>query len=81
MHLYALGPFVYVLYGVLYIFLKTSWDGAQTNIHCAVSEAVANETGKYYSDCKEKEPKPWAKDDLMARKLWDLSVKAVKLEQ
>ncbi len=64
---------------VVEFMLKSSRDGAQTSIECAVSEKVANQTGLYYSDCKVKKPKPQAEDDEMAKKLWDLSVKTVKL--
>jgi hypothetical protein len=33
---------------VLAYFLKTSEQGAQTTIHCAVSEEAGKETGLYY---------------------------------
>lgn len=28
--------------------IKTPWEGAQTTIHCAVDENLANESGFYY---------------------------------
>lgn len=31
---------------------KSPTEGAQTTIHCAVSEDLANVTGKYFLDCK-----------------------------
>jgi retinol dehydrogenase-12 len=75
------GILKYPIYAAISFFLKNPTDGAQTTIECAVSEKVEKDTGKYYSDCKEKNPKLQAKDDVMARKLWDFSVKAVKLEE
>ncbi len=59
--------------------MKTSWDGAQTSIHCAVDPMLANHTGRYYADCRETEPIDAAKDMNMARKLWELSEKTVGL--
>ncbi len=35
----------------------------QTSIYCAVDPTLEGESGKYYSDCGEKEPMPQAKDD------------------
>jgi len=65
--------------GLFQCFLKTPIEGAQTTIHCAVSEEAANETGLYYSDCRPVEPMiPQAKDVQLAEKLWLLSEKLVK---
>ena len=59
--------------------LDHQFSGAQTTIHCAVSEEAANETGLYYSDCRPVEPMiPQAKDVQLAEKLWLLSEKLVK---
>jgi hypothetical protein len=46
-----------------------------------VADELANATGKYYSDCVEQEPSSKAKDDVSARRLWDLSARAVKLQE
>ncbi|XP_033097352.1 retinol dehydrogenase 12-like, partial [Anneissia japonica] len=45
-----------LIYLIAFILIKTPEDGAQTTIHCAVEESLANETGYYYSDCKRKDP-------------------------
>ena len=37
------------------------------------------QSGKYYADCREKEPKPQGQDDETAKKLWDITAKAVGL--
>ncbi|XP_007903540.1 retinol dehydrogenase 13 [Callorhinchus milii] len=60
---------------------KNSWQGAQTNIHCAVAEELKHTTGLYFSDCAPKEPAPQAKDGEVARRLWDLSAQMVGLDK
>ena len=73
----SIGPLKYVLNLPLCFFMKSCRDGAQTTIHCAVAEELARESGKYYSDCAEVEPSTEAKDDAIAKDLWDVSAKAV----
>lgn len=58
---------------------KSSEEGAQTNIFCAVDESVENQTGLYYSDCAVNTPSKIAQDKELASKLWDLSEKLVNL--
>ena len=41
--------------------------------------ALNPQSGKYYADCREKEPKPQGQDDETAKKLWDITAKAVGL--
>ncbi|CAG2240970.1 RDH12 [Mytilus edulis] len=67
------------LYFIITFFIKTPYEGAQTNIYCAVEESLDNETGKYYSDCAETTPTKTALDDGAAKKLWELSEKLVEL--
>jgi len=33
------------------IFAKTSWEGAQTTLHTALSHDVPQHNGAYYADC------------------------------
>ncbi|XP_068675242.1 retinol dehydrogenase 13-like [Montipora foliosa] len=63
---------------LVWLIFKTSWQGAQTSIHCAVSNDV--ESGLYYSDCKAKEVAEQGKDDAVAKKLWEVSADLVGLE-
>ena len=37
------------------------------------------QSGKYYADCREKEPRAQGQDDETAKKLWDITAKAVGL--
>ncbi len=48
-------------------------DGALTTLHCATSEAAADETGLYYDHAQVREPLPMANDAALARELWERS--------
>ena len=64
---------------VLAPFLKTIEQAAQTTIYCAIAESLIDQSGRYYSDCKERWPGRDGEDDEVAEKLWDLSLKLVEL--
>ncbi|KAK3886762.1 hypothetical protein Pcinc_009082 [Petrolisthes cinctipes] len=53
--------------------------GAQTNIYLAVSEEVEGVSGRYFTDCKEVKTSKLARDKDLAKRLWEVSEKAVKL--
>lgn len=75
------GPLKYLVYALLFLFIKTPKDGAQTSIYCAVDQSLEKVSGKYFSDCKEKVAQPLARDEKLAKDLWDLSEKAVGLKK
>ncbi|KAM4772079.1 retinol dehydrogenase 14 [Rhinophrynus dorsalis] len=58
---------------VSWAFFKSPLEGAQTSVYLASSPEVEGVSGKYFGDCKEDELLPKAMDDLVARKLWDIS--------
>ncbi|XP_072858058.1 retinol dehydrogenase 14 [Pogona vitticeps] len=58
---------------VSWAFFKSPLEGAQTSIYLASSPEVEGVSGKYFGDCKEEQLLPKATDDLVARKLWDIS--------
>ncbi|XP_053314761.1 retinol dehydrogenase 14 [Spea bombifrons] len=58
---------------VSWAFFKSPLEGAQTSVYLASSPEVEGVSGKYFGDCKEEELLPKAMDDLVARKLWDIS--------
>lgn len=60
-------------------FTKSSVQGAQTTIYCAVAPELETETGKYYSDCAPATCSNAAMDDDMAKRLWDLSCKMLNI--
>ncbi|XP_076022178.1 dehydrogenase/reductase SDR family member 13-like [Genypterus blacodes] len=47
--------------------------GAQTTLHCALQEGIEPLTGRYFSCCAVQEVTPRARDDAMAKKLWEVS--------
>ncbi len=71
----------YLTIPVRWLVVKTAWQGAQTTIHCAVSEGVEGQSGEYFADCKvEKSPNPQATDDDIAERLWQVSAQLVGLK-
>uniref|UniRef100_A0A4W3JLC2 Dehydrogenase/reductase (SDR family) member 13a, duplicate 3 n=1 Tax=Callorhinchus milii TaxID=7868 RepID=A0A4W3JLC2_CALMI len=57
----------------------TPQGGAQTSIHCAVQEGIERFSGRYFSDCRVREVVAHARDDAVARKLWEFSERMVGL--
>ena len=54
-------------------------EGAQTTIYCAVEESLEGVSGKYFDNCREKEPSKHALDEELAKKLWDVSMELTGL--
>lgn len=52
----------------------TNEQGAETSLYCATSPDVADHDGRYYDNCREKEPSALSKDPGLARELWEKSV-------
>jgi retinol dehydrogenase-12 len=50
-------------------FMKSPEEGARTSVYCASSPEIADDTGRYYTDCAEKEPNAAATPELAAE-LW-----------
>ncbi|XP_052773478.1 retinol dehydrogenase 12-like isoform X2 [Mya arenaria] len=71
-------PLKIIIEGLIF---KTSEEGAQTSIYCAVSEDVAEESGKYYVDCRQAEDQAsdTSRDMGLARKLWEYSERVTGL--
>ena len=57
------------------VFFKDVEAGAQTTLHCAVQEGIEGLSGQYFSDCAVKKVQPKARDDAVAKKLWEVSEK------
>ena len=49
--------------------MGTTEQGARTSIYCATSDEVADQTGRYYDDCRPREPAASVTDTLAAE-LW-----------
>ncbi|XP_024083302.1 retinol dehydrogenase 11-like isoform X2 [Cimex lectularius] len=54
-----------------YPFMKSPKQGAQTTLYCALDEKTANNTGLYYDDCKVSCTSALAKNDEVAKELWE----------
>lgn len=48
-------------------------EGAQTTLYCVTSEEAGREDGLYYDKSKPKEPSKLARDEALAKELWDKS--------
>lgn len=57
---------------VMKLFMKSTAQGARTSIYCATSPEVADATGRYYDNQREKEPSKVATPELAAE-LWERS--------
>ncbi|TKS87880.1 Retinol dehydrogenase 12 [Collichthys lucidus] len=55
------------------IFTKTTVEGAQTTIYCAVEPHLDSQSGNYFSDCAPARCSRAASDDDLAQKLWEIS--------
>uniref|UniRef100_A0A8C6V9G6 Dehydrogenase/reductase SDR family member 13-like n=1 Tax=Naja naja TaxID=35670 RepID=A0A8C6V9G6_NAJNA len=70
------------LFWLLYLSegLKQDCDtGAQTSIYCATEEGIESLSGRYFADCRLLEPWSQARDDHMAKKLWEFSERLLGL--
>ena len=61
-------------------FIKTPFHGAQTTLYCALEPSLENESGKYYSDCRQKTPSRNARNEQDQKRFWDLSEEIVGLK-
>ena len=64
---------------VVGLFLLTAEQGAATSLHVATSVEGGQVSGKYFADSKQAEPRPRALDDVVAEKLWAVSMELVGL--
>ena len=65
------------------VFLKmimiTPLQGAQTTLYCCLDESIAEQSGRYYSGCKEKRASANARKVEDQKRLWELSENMVGL--
>ncbi|XP_055737619.1 retinol dehydrogenase 12-like isoform X1 [Salvelinus fontinalis] len=60
-------------------FTKTSVQGAQTTVYCAVAPELETESGGCYRDCAPDNCSRSASDDVTAQKLWELSCRMLSV--
>ena len=56
----------------------TPQQGAMTSIYLSSSEEVRGISGRYFEDCKEKEPSAEARDLTVAQRLWTVSEEIIE---
>jgi len=79
-HTYALHPGVvatdvwrkvpWPIRPLVKVFMRSEEEGAATSIYCSTSAEVADHSGRYYEDCKEKQPSGRGEDAALASELW-----------
>jgi NAD(P)-dependent dehydrogenase (short-subunit alcohol dehydrogenase family) len=82
-HVYALHPgrvasdvWREVPWGVRHLmklFMISNEEGARSVLHCATGDDVREQTGTYYDGRVERRPSRIARDDALAKELWDRS--------
>lgn len=68
------------LFVVNKMFFKTPVEGAQTTIYVATSEELNDVSGQYFKECKQANPRPYITNPEKCLKLWEESLKIVKLQ-
>ncbi|NNL66305.1 MAG: SDR family oxidoreductase [Myxococcales bacterium] len=68
------------LTAALGIFFKTPEQGAASSVHLATAPELAEVSGRYFADCREKDVSALARDDALAARLWTASERQVGLQ-
>ncbi|MEZ4219466.1 MAG: SDR family oxidoreductase [Polyangiaceae bacterium] len=55
------------------LFMISNEEGARTSLYCATAPELADQTSHYYDECKEQKPSRAARDEALARELWERS--------
>ncbi|XP_046872019.1 retinol dehydrogenase 14 [Hypomesus transpacificus] len=64
---------------VMWMFFVPCEMGAQTVVWCSVSDEAAKHSGGYFTDCRPASLRPFARDQGVAKKLWEASERLVNL--
>lgn len=59
-------------------FMKTIPQGAATSVYVATAPELEGIGGKYFSDCNEDTPKPYASNPRYASRLWEMTEEMIK---
>lgn len=68
-----------LLLPLVWLFFRDAAEGAGTSLHCAAQPGLERFSGRYFADCRPREPWPPARDDRLARALWEASERLVGL--
>lgn len=64
-----------VLKPIVWLFIKSPHQGAQSTIYAALEPSLETVSGKYFAECRETEVSSEAQDDSLANWLWLVSEK------
>ncbi|XP_073685788.1 retinol dehydrogenase 12-like isoform X1 [Garra rufa] len=64
---------------LLLLFFSDMESGAQTSLYCALQEGIEPLSGRYFSSCAVQNISAKARDDAVAKKLWEVSERLVDL--
>ncbi|KAM9202626.1 retinol dehydrogenase 11 [Dugong dugon] len=67
------STFMTWMWWLFFFFLKTPQQGAQTSLYCALTEGLETLSGKHFSDCQVARVSAQARNETVARRLWDIS--------
>lgn len=62
-------------------FATTPAEGAATAVYLGVADEVADATGRYFADCREKKPSTEAQDPRTQRRLWERSAELLGIDE
>ncbi|XP_064119724.1 retinol dehydrogenase 11-like [Macrobrachium nipponense] len=62
---------------IMFFFMRTAKQGAQTSIHCAVSEELDEVEWAFLANCKTEKLADVAQDEAASVRLWDVSMDLV----
>lgn len=65
---------------ISFFFLKSVKAGAQTSIHCAVSDDILDQSGEFFKGCQVQKLSRTAQDQDLAQRLWDVSLEMTGLQ-
>lgn len=61
------------LWQLFFVFIKTPQEGAQTSLYCALTEGLESLSGSHFSDCQLAWVSYQGRNEIIARRLWDVS--------
>lgn len=61
------------------LFMITEEQGARTSIYLSSDPKLATTSAKYFDNCKQQEPNPFAKDEKLMDRLWQVSTDQTEL--
>ncbi|XP_021034863.1 retinol dehydrogenase 11 isoform X1 [Mus caroli] len=61
------------LWQLFFIFIKTPQEGAQTSLYCALTEGLESLSGSHFSDCQLAWVSYQGRNEIIARRLWNVS--------